>query len=386
MWPPDPDLPLVHAAGFIYLPVQFDPAVAREVGAPGAVEPPETPLPEAAPSLLLVSHGRHYVRAFRPQTFLNVYHLLFPQDYERSREVFWRGRGYAAPPTGRVVSRKLATIIFDILPYFIRTKTRGRPGQGSTATLWERIGTQMRRSGRGRSGNDPTETAGWDRLGRDGPEEGRTELPEGHLTGGQFRVWLEQALGHNLQARERERLAREVREQEEMVAAAGGQAAVLRHLAARRALEIDGVGFERLGEKDDYLIYRRTGVYGLRDSFGRVYLFPDGRVAVSTRGPLHPVVWEKYKHPLLLRHARRQQICIKDFQAPGEFSAGGVITALEQGLNALYYGYNYRKRNGYHSLDRMGRDLGGVSFDDYKVAKDHPLLVGGQVEVTNDFI
>jgi hypothetical protein len=64
-------------------------------------------------------------------------------------------------------------------------------------------------------------------------------------------------------------------------------------------------------------------------------------------------------------------------------SAGNVISALEQGLAALYSGFNPRLRNGYHSLDPLTQIRRSLDFTDYRISPDHPDIVSGKVEVTN---
>ena len=132
-------------------------------------------------------------------------------------------------------------------------------------------------------------------------------------------------------------------------------------------------------------IYKRTGDFALKDFYGRPYLFPDCRVAVSTLAALKPVVLEKYKHPFLLWHAPGQEICLSNFRPPREFTAKNVIQALTEGLNALFYSYTSRYRKGYHRLDEFRKQGRPFDFDDYRVPKDHPSLVSGEVEIKNDF-
>jgi hypothetical protein len=162
--------------------------------------------------------------------------------------------------------------------------------------------------------------------------------------------------------------------------------AVLLSLADQEEWEVDGFGCQRDPRyPGEYIIYRRTGEYLLKDYFGRLYLFPDCRVGVATAGPYYPMVLETYKHPLLRRHDSRQRICLQDYEPAMEFSAVGVIRALEEGLSALYYGYNSRKRNGYNSLDEFGRHQSVVAFDDWRIPSDDFRVLRGDLEVKNDF-
>jgi hypothetical protein len=77
---------------------------------------------------------------------------------------------------------------------------------------------------------------------------------------------------------------------------------------------------------------------------------------------------EKYKHPFLYAHDSGQEICMSGFNPPRQFSAENTIHLLEEGMNALLYGYDARRRNGYHSLDRTRVYIKTVEFDDYRIS------------------
>ena len=74
---------------------------------------------------------------------------------------------------------------------------------------------------------------------------------------------------------------------------------------------------------------------------------------------------------------------LRHFTAPQEFSAANVIAALEEGLATLYYGYNPRLRNGYHSLDPAMQVRRSLDFMEYRIPSDHADVVSEKVEVTN---
>ncbi|HBD07976.1 MAG TPA: hypothetical protein DCZ69_06910, partial [Syntrophobacteraceae bacterium] len=107
------------------------------------------------------------------------------------------------------------------------------------------------------------------------------------------------ALGVPIVNRERVRLEQELCEREQFRKSKRDHVATLLYLAEEGSFELDGFGFSRIGSRDDYLIYKRTGEYILQDYYAQKYLFPDCRVAVSTNGPLRPLVVESYKHPFL---------------------------------------------------------------------------------------
>jgi len=121
------------------------------------------------------------------------------------------------------------------------------------------------------------------------------------------------------------------------------------------------------GYKGEYFVYKRIGEFVLKDYYARSYLFPACRVAVSTYTPFRPFVMEKYKHPFLLRHKSGQEICMQHFAPPNEFTAENAIRIIEEGLTALRYGYNARRRNGYHSLDRTWVYIPTIDFEDYRI-------------------
>ena len=146
---------------------------------------------------------------------------------------------------------------------------------------------------------------------------------------------------------------------------------------------MDGFGFTRLKKGQDYRIYKRTGPYVLQDFHGRLYFFPDCRVAVTTMGRLRPVVVEHYKHPFLRRHGPGQVICLGPESQNLFFSAKNAIQVLEEGINTLLYSYETRRRKGYHRLDVLPGKMRLVDFEDYRIPPDHPLIVSGEVEVKN---
>jgi hypothetical protein len=76
---------------------------------------------------------------------------------------------------------------------------------------------------------------------------------------------------------------------------------------------------------------------------------------------------EKYKHPFLLDYKSGQEICMKDFIPSNELTAKNIIRTLEEGLTALHYGYDGRRRNGYHSLDKMWVHIPTIDFDEYRI-------------------
>ena len=193
-------------------------------------------------------------------------------------------------------------------------------------------------------------------------------LENGLMTTRKLRNWLYGAVRAKILEGERDRIARTLQVRQQFSQSKAEHIAVILYIADTGTLEIDGFGFtKRNSYKKEYLVYKRTGEYTLKDYYARSYSFPDCRVAVPTYAPFRPIVMEKYKHPFLLYHKSGQEICVKDFRPPDELTAENIIRLLEEGLTALCYGYDGRRRNGYHSLDKTWVHIPTIDFEDYKI-------------------
>lgn len=383
LWDPGPHV--VTPDGFLCLPLLFDPEVARDL----QHLPPITDS-KAFPFTLSPGGDGQVIPTVRLTSLVACYHLLWPEAYEKAREALLQEVGLALKEDP-ALEGWLARLVLEVLPHFVRlspaaTRDRLRPEVVITA-LAQRLQLPPAYYEQARQTAGPAELArglaALEALARPA-----SPPPCGRVSGAELDRWLQQALRARILDRERqtlsERLAQSRHHPEESRLA---RTALLLYLRDRGELELDGFGFfPDPRSAGDYWVYKRTGEYFLQDYFGRLYLFPDCRVAVSTRERLRPVVWEKYKHPFLRRHAPRQEICLpKEYQAPLVVGPREIIAALEAGLTALYYGYNPRRRNGYHSLDRHRREQ-LVSFDEYRLAPEDPRILSGRVEVKNRYL
>jgi len=383
----NPEINLWVAGDWLYLPLMFDPAIAQEL----QTRPPSHFSPAdcsgATGPLVVEVQGKPFVRTIRLTSLLENYASVDPASWKQQHRAVLNGVEDGAH---HLLDPKLAVILFQIMPYFLRRRDsltrQGLEREDVLRLLEEQV--QLPASYTRREGHLPGNrrlrgaVAHLAQLAAADPGP----PPAGLITAEVLRKWFLRALATRIAIQERERLAAVLAEQEKWGELYRRHAGLLTYLAEYGTLEVDGFGFVRLrSQKNEYLIYKRTGVYALKDFYGRPYIFPDCRVAVSTFGQLRPFVIDRYKHPFLYRHAPGQYICLpKDFPAPLRFSAAGVIQALEAGIHTLYYGYNPRRRNGYHSLDRV-RQMQTIDFDDYRVAPDDPKIISGEVEVKNIF-
>lgn len=378
------DVDVVHRAGYICLPLLFDPSVAAEIEG------------DLRNGFVILVHGRHFVRTLSLQSLLGSYECLCPDAYrELRRSCLERIHGDPRPiETG--VSERLRTILFQVMPHFFR---RGKSFDRRKLTeeeILDVIGQRIGLVGSVENTAAPPFSASLRRtLAALESRRATVEPPaEGLLTATALSRWLAAALEARILEEERLRLAELLKAHERLDDDSRNRMSILQRVAEKGALELDGFGFRRLGQGDDYLIYKRIDAYALCDYYGRLYLFPRCRVAVSTATTLRPFVMETYKHPLLAGHDSGQEICLRDFRPRDGFSWAAVLEALQQGINALLYGYSSRRRNGYHSLERSSKRTGGpgvgetrpildVDFADYRVPADDPRILSGEVEITN---
>jgi hypothetical protein len=379
---------LVHQ-GYLYLPLWLDPDIHRETQTLAFLEqaggsPPHHDPPSPVAAVLTVQ-GRRFVQGISAASLVDHYPRLFPQEHDQRRRGLQEQYSLTADLWGLALDPKLITIVFHILPHFLRRQgflPRQRLGEEEILDLLrDRLPIPPRFQAEARRFLDlESLQAALQRLEN---LPGAQPPPEGLVLAATLKAWWEEALNARLLAAERARLIRELQDRKQWVAAQEGRLAVLLYLADRGSLELDGFGFIRLPQGQDYRIYKRTGPYALKDYFGRLYLFPDCRVAVGTLGRLRPVVVDHYKHPFLRQEGPGQDICVGADSQHLTFSGPNVIAALEEGLTALFYGYDSRRRPGYHRLDALPGMLHLVDFEDYRIPEDHPLLVSGQVEVKN---
>jgi len=356
---------LLVESGFLYLPLLFDPAIEREIQVT-----PDTSRPQQKMGSLIQLDGKHFVKTISLPSLADNYEKINKNLYNQLRSTVLQKVSVKLDGGGTPFGWKLITIIFEIMPYFIK-KNRGleRKKFGREEVLKliaEKVDIPQKDYERSNTFFDlrPLKESlqELDKL------DSKFLLPEdGMISSRELSNWLHKALEAQIIGKERTRLKAEVLKREELIDGAKEDLGILLFIEEKGSLEINGFGFIRVGKGDDYLIYKRSGEYILKDYYGRPYLFPDCRVAVPTFNPFRPLVIEKYKHPFLYAHDSGQEICMTGFKPPQEFSAKNIIQVLEEGFNALLHGYDARRRRGYHSLDDPRQYVKTVEFVDYRI-------------------
>jgi hypothetical protein len=347
-------------SGFLYLPLLFDPAMDREI---------QTTLDSEKGSLSQIE-GKYFVKTLSLPSLVANFRKINKNVFDRVRSTVAQKTSTELEGGSAPFGWKLVTIIFQVMPYFIK-KNRGLERKRfDKQEILKFIAEKVDIPPTGHEGSNTFFDLG--PLKESLQELQRLDsifvLPEdGKISAAELSNWLEKALESQIIAEEKARLREEVLKREQLVDAVKEYLPILLYVGEKGSLEINGFGFTRIGMGDDYLIYKRSGEYVLKDYYGRSYLFPDCRVAVPTFNPFRPVVIEKYKHPFLYAHDSGQEICLTGFNPPQEFSAKTVIQALEEGFSALLYGYDARRRRGYHSLDDPRQYVKTVEFKDYRL-------------------
>jgi hypothetical protein len=366
----DSDLELVVESDFIYMPLLFDPGIEKETQRLESEKPFKNPGKHEQKSVIKLE-DKHFVKALNIHSFIDNYEAIDAYSYQRLRNECLRKYQLTRGIDEQSLNETLRTILFRIMPYFVKKNKDFSRKKASNEEILDLVGEKI---------NIPAKYYEEAKTFRDlkplkeilkdlEHQNSLFKLPaNGLYSGRKLRDWFHKAINAKILALEHHRIARSLQVREQFRQAKPAHIAVMLYIADRGALEIDGFGFTTNNAyKGEYVVYKRTGDYILKDYYARSYLFPDCRVAVSTYSPYRPFVIEKYKHPFLIGHKAGQEICMKDFVPSNEFIAENIIRTIEEGLTAMRFGYNGRKRNGYHSLDKTWVHIPTIDFEDYRI-------------------
>jgi len=367
----DSDLELVVESNFIYLPLLFDPGIEKEIQ---TTFRPGKQIGNSAQhglNTIIKRKDKCFVKALNLDSLIENYERINAYDYNHLKNDCLEKYQLTGKVDGIFLDETLRIILFQIMPYFIR-KNRGLVRKKiSDEELLDLINNKIKIPDKYyKNAETFQDLESLRKIIESLKNQTIIFKPRGNgiLTGRQLRGWFNGAVQAKILKSEHHRLTTALKIRKKFRQAKREHIATLLYIADAGSLEIDGFGFARNNaHKEEFFIYKRTKEYVLKDYYARSYLFPECRVAVSTYSPSRPLVMEKYKHPFLLGHKSRQEICIKDFVPSTELSAKNVIRTLEEGLTALHYGYDGRRRNGYHSLDKTWVHIPTIDFEDYRI-------------------
>jgi len=366
----DSELELLVEADYIYLPLLLDPSIAQEVEALSGLEQTGGSAVQPPSGTVLTHKNRHYIKAFNLFSLIDNYAAINPYDYLLLRDHCLRKHHLTEEIGSIFLDEVLEQILFQVMPYFVRNNRRLTRKPLARDELLDLILQRVEIPAKFQA--DAVAFLDLEPLENllQGMQERRSlfqPTPRGLLPARELRAWFQLAIQAKILAAERLRVERALRLRRQLSLKRPEHAAIYLYIAARGTIEIDGFGFAKLKLPKEYLVYKRTGEYILQDYYGRRYLFPDCRVAISTHTPLRPFVIDKYKHPFLRGFQANQEICMKALELPAKPTAKTIVRALEEGVTALLYGYDARRRNGYHSLDKTYVYIPTIVFEEYRL-------------------
>lgn len=382
------EIEIVLLSDFVYVPLLMDLSIAEEIDAHS--NDSEIRMGDGSDALgeIIRLKGACYIKAVHLKSVVSGLRAIHPEYDARIRQDL-PGRGGGDPVVFSPPGTRLMIILTEIMPHFIHRKDRMDRPKLTGKDILELIERRIEVPPACRKDADEILGEGELHKLREGVKGRMAEclpLPEKPFPARLLKEWVTHSIQMQVLDEEQARIEDFRGSWANYPWMSDGHRAVIKYLSNKGSLELDGFGFFRSGAGDDFIVYRRTGEYALQDFFGRVYRFPDCRVAVTTFGPFKPYVLESYKHPFLESKGPGQSICLQQQGLHSrKFSAEAIIKALEEGINALFHGYDRRRRNGYHSLDPMTVHERSVRFEDLRIPRDHPDIRAGRLEIKNLF-
>ena len=367
----DSDLELVVESNFIYLPLLFDPEIEKEIQTIFRPEKQINNSGQPDSKTVIKLKDKYFVKTLNLFSLLENYEFINAYDFMRLRNDCLLKYQLKDDVDGIFLDKTLRTILFQVMPHFIRKNKGMIRKKFSDEEILDLVNKKINIPGEYyKNAETFQDLEPLKKILESLENQTPVFKPPGNgiLTGRKLRDWFNDAVQTKVLKSEHHRIARALETRKQFIHAEPKHIAILLYIADTGSLEIDNFGFTRHNAyKGEYLVYKRTGDYVLKDYYARNYLFPECRVAVSTYSPSRPFVMEKYKHPFLFGHKSGQEICIKNFVPSDELSVKNIVRTLEEGLTALYYGYDARRRNGYHSLDKTWVDIPTIDFEDYRI-------------------
>ncbi len=367
----DSSLEMVVESDFVYLPLLFDPDIEKEIQT-DFCSGENTGNSNAPDSKAIIKlNNKYYVKGFRIDALVKNYEAIDPYSFQHLKQECLRQYQLLREVDGFFLDGTLKTILFEVMPHFIKKHRGLSRKQLHDEEILDLIGEKINIP---ESYYQEAKTFMNIEVLKEILKniENRTPIlkliENGLMSGHELRDWFRNAVHAKVLTDEVNRIRKSIQIRQQFSRIKPDHIAVLLYVSDTGSLDMDGFGFIRMNaDRKEYHIYKHSGDFTLKDYYDRSYLFPDCRVAVSTYTPFRPFVMEKYKHPFLLGFKPRQEICLKHFNPPDELTAKHIINALEEGLTALRYGYDPRRRNGYHSLDKLWVHIPTIDFEDYRI-------------------
>jgi hypothetical protein len=367
----DAGLEVVVESDFIYFPLLFDPDIEKEIRTVFHSGENIGNSDKTESNATIKLKDKYFVKGFRLDSLIKNFEAIDPNSYQRMKNECLRRYQLTREIDAILLDGTFRTILFQVMPHFIKKNEGLNRKKLSDGEVLDLIGRKITiPASYYQEAKTFMDIAPLKKILKNIENQMPIlERPKDGLTSGEkLRDWFRNAVHAKVLADEYDRVTTSLKVRQQFCRIKPEHIATLLYLADTGSMEIEGFGFIRKNvDRKEYHVYKHSGDYILKDYYGRSYLFPDCRVAISTYTPFRPFVLEKYKHPFLLGYKPGQEICLKHFDPPEELTAGRIINALEVGLTALRYGYDPRRRNGYHSLDKLWVHIPAIDFEDYRI-------------------
>jgi hypothetical protein len=354
---------------FIYLPLLFDREIEKEIESNEQV---------------IKANEKFFVKAIGIGTIVKNFDKIYKGAYSSIEEGLCKkifSKEIPAISTDKNYCI-LNALIFEVMPYFCPSFAHIRNEKEKKEAVISAIEEYQKRLGikeeyieeyRQRASELLDETEQANLLKKLEVNE-KVTFPEGIVKASSLENLLKEAVEIEIITKKKKELEESVKAMKETNTR---YLAAMLYLKDAGNFEFENFGFEK--QEDGYLTYVKLKEYALKDFDGRIYLFPPCRVGtyVTFSGEVSkPIVVDRYMHPFLEGYAQKKTICIVNFKLEGNTVGKRIISAIEQGISTLLYGYYSRNDfQGYHRLDG--------SFDEYRISEDDPRIKSGEITITN---
>jgi len=242
------DMECLVESDFIYLPLLFDPAIEKEVQAllrPG--RPLENP-GHPASKTIIAHQDRQFVKTLSIHSVLENYEVINAYDYKLQRKEFLKKYQLTREVDGILLDDTLKTILFQVMPYFIR-KNRGLQRNKLTdEEILDLVGATIDIPGKYYKEAKKFREVEHLKAVLKGLENQKPIFKSpgnGLLSTHQLRDWLHEAVQAKILAKEHDRLTKALQIRLQFSQAKPEHAATLLYIAETGSMEIDGFGFAR---------------------------------------------------------------------------------------------------------------------------------------------
>jgi hypothetical protein len=360
---------------FIYLPLLFDREIEKEIESNEQV---------------IKANEKFFVKAIGIDTIVKNFDKIYKEAYSSIEEELCKkifSKEIPAISTDKNY-RILNALIFEVMPYFCPSFARIRNEKEKKEAVINAIEEYQKRCIKEKyiekyrqiASKLLNETEQVNLLKKLEVNE-KITFPEGMVKASSLENMLKEAVEIEIITKKKKELEESVKAMKETNTR---YLASILFLKDAGDFEFENFGFEK--QEGCYLTYVKLKEYALKDFDGRIYLFPPCRVGtcVTLSGEVHePIVVDRYKHPFLESYAQKQKICIVDFELKGDTIGKRIISAIEQGISTLLYGYYSRDFIGYRYLDGTTRRGPEISFSEYRISEDDPRIKSGEITITN---